>query len=105
MRVDAGTIPLPTLQPQPLRPQSPPSDAPMPVSGGSFAELLGNALQQVNEAQLAAQHAIQQVSTGDTDDLHDAIVAVETADLSLRLAAQVTQRALQAYQEIARMQI
>lgn len=105
MRVDAGTIPLPVSPPQPLRPELPVSDAPTPVARGGFAELLGNALQQVNEAQLAAQHAIQQVSTGDTDDLHDAIVAVETADLSLRLAAQVTQRALQAYQEIARMQI
>jgi len=105
VRIDAGTVPLPVIGPQSLRSALPAPDAATLDSGASFADLLGGALRRVNESQLAAQQAVERVGTGDAENLHDAIVAVETADLALRLTAQVTQRAVAAYQEIARMQI
>ncbi len=105
MRIDTGTVPLPVPGPQALRPAMPTADAAGPTSGASFADLLGNALRRVNDSQLVAHQAIERVSTGEAENLHDAIVAVETADLALRLTAGVTQRAVAAYQEIARMQI
>ncbi len=71
----------------------------------SFLELLRGALDRVNDAQQAADRAIAAVATGDAEDLHEAVIAVEQADLALRLTAQVTQRALEAYREVSRMQI
>ncbi|MGD9498024.1 MAG: flagellar hook-basal body complex protein FliE [Armatimonadota bacterium] len=117
MRIDSGTIPLPvrTID-SALGPGQLTGAAPVPVAarsgpeasagaGSSFADLLGQALRRVNEAQLAADLAVERVATGEAQNLHDAVVAVEIADLSLRLTAQVVQRGVQAYQEISRMQL
>lgn len=72
---------------------------------GDFADLLREALARVNETQQAADAAVERVATGQADDLHEAIIALETADLTLRLTAQVAQRGVEAYKEISRMQI
>ncbi len=115
MRVDTGTIPLPTLTvadaTTPLR-AGPAGPAAAGIAAGeeraegaNFAQLLVDALRRVNDTQMAADAAIERVATGEAENLHDAVLAVETADLSLRLTAQVTQRAIEAYREISRMQI
>lgn len=114
MRIDSSFIPVPIQQPST-------SGARLPVSGPqglpaggvahsgeervSFADVLREALDHVNEAQQQADAAVQRVATGEADDLHEAIIALEKADLTLRLTAQVTQRAVEAYKEISRMQI
>ncbi len=117
MRVDSGTIPLPvrnigdatrplrTTDAQPAPPLAERVGEAGGTDAGSFADLLRDALRRVNESQVAADLAVEQVATGEADDLHDAIIAVETADLALRLTAQVTQRAVEAYREISRMQL
>ncbi len=114
MRVDTGTIPLPVGSMSETPPVRAGGPAPTPAGtvggperagGASFAELLGDALRRVNEAQVAADAAIERVATGEAENLHDAVLAVEIADLSLRLTAQVTQRAVEAYREISRMQL
>ncbi len=73
--------------------------------GGSFTELLAKALRAVNALQQEADVATERVATGDAEDLHEAVIALEKADLALRLTAQVTQRAIEAYKEISRMQV
>lgn len=73
--------------------------------GVSFTDVLREALERVNAAQREADVEVGRVATGEADDLHEAIIALEKADLTLRLTAQVTQRAVQAYQEISRLQI
>jgi len=115
MRVDTGTIPLPVRTVSdattPLRANGP-GLTPAGTLGGadraegaSFAESLVDALRRVNDTQVAADVAIERVATGEAENLHDAVLAVETADLSLRLTAQVTQRAVEAYREISRLQL
>ncbi|MFP4248380.1 MAG: flagellar hook-basal body complex protein FliE [Armatimonadota bacterium] len=115
MRIDSSFIPVPIEQPAsggarvsvggPHGLTS--GGAPRTVDGDdvSFTDVLREALSRVNETQHNADAAVQQVATGEADDLHDAIIALEKADLTLRLTAQVTQRAVSAYQEISRMQL
>lgn len=114
MRIDSSFIPLPIRQ-------GDGSGAGLPVDrsrgltathrpsadgdGGSFADVLREALDHVNETQQQADQAVQRAATGQADDLHEAIIALEKADLTLRLTVQVTQRAVEAYREISRMQI
>lgn len=117
MRVDSGRISLPTPGADRTSFPRPVSDlgGPSPVTSslvdssrstaGGFADLLMKALEQVNGAQLAADRAVESVATGEADNLHDVIIAVETADLTLRLTAQITQRAVEAYREVSRMQL
>ncbi len=104
MRIDTGSIPLRVRRPETLELPAAPAARPEDADGG-FAAQLRHALEQVNETQQAADAALQDVATGDADDLHQAIIALETADLTLRLTTQVTQRAVEAYREISRMQL
>jgi flagellar hook-basal body complex protein FliE len=114
MRIDSSFVPLPIRQPDqsgarlPVnRPQGLPAGPARQTEGdsGNFADLLCEALDRVNETQKHADTAVQRVATGQADDLHEAIIALEKADLTLRLTAQVTQRAVEAYKEVSRMQI
>ncbi len=116
MRIDSEFIPLFTSQPSDAgrrvlaRPAEPSTlmeteGAPDRPEGGGFGDLLRDALARVNETQQTADAAVRRVATGDAESLHEAIIALEKADLALRLTAQVTQRAVEAYREVSRIQL
>lgn len=73
--------------------------------GDKFGEVLKNSIAEVNQAQVSADHAAQQIAAGETKDLHGAMIKLEEADISLRLMVQVRNKAVEAYQEIMRLQV
>lgn len=75
-----------------------------PASSG-FADTLKSMLTKVNEQQIAGDMAIQNMQSGDANHLHDVMIAVDKADVSLRMLVQIRNKALTAYEEIMRMQI
>lgn len=62
-------------------------------------------IQQVNQMQNTGEQAIQQLNTGKAESLHEVMIAVEEADISLKMLVQMRNKALQAYEEVMRMQI
>ncbi|HEX7098651.1 MAG TPA: flagellar hook-basal body complex protein FliE [Acidimicrobiia bacterium] len=70
-----------------------------------FEEGLGNALQSLSDAEKYADAVATDIATGGSSSVHDLMIATSKASLSLELAVQVRNRALEAYQEIMRMQI
>lgn len=115
MRIDSEFVPLivsvaddgarqPLARPRGVTTAAEPGDRPE-RPGGEFGDLLREALARVNATQQQADVAVRRVATGDADSLHEAIIALEKADLTLRLTAQVTQRAIEAYREVSRMQL
>ncbi|MBE9486502.1 MAG: flagellar hook-basal body complex protein FliE [Chloroflexi bacterium] len=84
---------------------SAPKTAPVQNISGKFAEALKGSIAEVNEAQLAADRAAEQIAAGETKNLHEAMIKLEEADISLRLMVQVRNKAVEAYQEIMRMQV
>lgn len=82
-----------------------PQSSPIQKVGDQFAEALKNSISDVNQKQVAADRAAEQVATGDSKNLHEAMIKMEEADISLRLMVQVRNKAVEAYQEIMRMQI
>jgi len=60
---------------------------------------------QVNNSQLKAEESLKSFSVGETESIHRVIIDVEEALLSLKFAAQVRNKAVEAYQEIMRMQV
>lgn len=83
------------------------SQSPRAAAGSqpSFGEVLGQALERVNGLLGEADTQAQRVATGETLDLHEAMVALAEADLALQLTTRVSQKAISAYQEISRMQV
>ena len=71
----------------------------------TFALLLQEAVEGVHRLQQDAATAVQQYTVGKAETLHDTMIAVEKADISLRLLMQVRNKAVEAYQEIMRMHI
>jgi flagellar hook-basal body complex protein FliE len=71
----------------------------------SFGKILTGMVSQVNEAQLSGDLAIERLQSGDAKHLHEVMIAVEEADVSLRMFVQLRNKALTAYEEIMRMQI
>ncbi len=75
------------------------------VSSAGFGDLMRDALNQVNQKQLEANEATHKLMTGEIEDLHQVMIATEQARLSLQLTTQVTNKVIEAYREISRMQI
>jgi flagellar hook-basal body complex protein FliE len=76
-----------------------------PPGGASFAETLSQAVQQVSDLQGQADTLATKVATGDLDNVHQAIIAMEKANLALELTVQVRNKAIEAYQELMRTQV
>lgn len=74
-------------------------------TGASFLETLQSQLGHTNETMLAADKASQDFAAGKGRDLHDVMIAMEKADLSLRTVTAVRNKVVEAYQEIMRMPV
>lgn len=74
-------------------------------AGPSFKETLQTALGEVNEAMKAADSATQKFASGQATSLHEVMIAMEKADLSLRTLSAVRNKVVDAYQEVMRMQV
>jgi flagellar hook-basal body complex protein FliE len=73
-------------------------------SSSGFAETLGGALQKVDAMQLDADAQAEKVALGG-GNLHEMSLALEKADVSMRLAMKVRNKLVEAYQEIMRMNV
>lgn len=85
-----------------VAPRMPVASAP---AGGDFMRQVAQGLQQVNETLLASQSDLQRVALGETANLHQVLVRLEESRISLQLMLQVRNRALEAYQDVMRMQV
>jgi len=70
-------------------------------SGNFFEELVG----KVNDLQSQADTKIKNMATGESRELHEVMIAVEKANISFQFLTQVRNKAVEAYQEIMRMQL
>ena len=71
----------------------------------AFADLLRGAVGQVNQLQQEADGAARHFAVGAGSSIHDTMIALEKADLAMRLMIQVRNKAIEAYHEVMRMQI
>jgi flagellar hook-basal body complex protein FliE len=74
-------------------------------STAGFGDMLTSMMSKVNESQNNGDQAIVKLQSGEARHLHEVMIAVEEADVSLRMLVQMRNKALTAYEEIMRMQI
>lgn len=72
--------------------------------GSGFAELAADALRGANQAQNEAQAQAKAFAAGE-GDVVETLLALSRADLSLRFVVSLRNRALEAYNEIMRLQV
>ncbi|MVO99163.1 flagellar hook-basal body complex protein FliE [Paenibacillus lutrae] len=70
-----------------------------------FSSFLNNAINGLNGDQQAVDKLNQQFAKGELSDVHQLMIASEKASLGLEFTVQVRNKAMEAYQEIMRMQL
>ena len=72
---------------------------------GQFAAWFSQQLTQVNQQLQTADHGVQQLAAGDASNLHQVMINLEQAKLSMQLVMQVRNHLLDAYHELLQMQV
>ena len=75
------------------------------VGNVDFKDFLIESIEKVNADQLYAEKMDQALILGETDNLHDVMIASQKAELSLSFAVEVRNKILEAYKEILRIQM
>jgi len=76
-----------------------------PEEGTRFGALLKDAISTVNDLSKQSNREVEKIITGETDDLHTAVIAMQRADVSFQMMMQVRNKIVQAYQEVLRMPV
>lgn len=71
----------------------------------AFKDLLKSAISEVNDAQLKSDAATELLARGGNIDLHEVMITAQKASITLQTALQIRNKAVEAYQEIMRMQV
>lgn len=87
-------------------PVAPPLVGAPPVStGGVFGNAVERFVADTNMQQVQADQAVERLATGQSDSVHETMLALAKADLSLRVFVEVRNKVIDAYQEVMRMQM
>ncbi len=106
MPVDAITAAGPEWQI--AMPEAGPADGAAPVAGddgGSFGGMLADRIGDLGALQTEAAAQSQALATGQAEDASQVVMAVERAQLSMQLAAQMRDKSVEAFHEIFRTQV
>jgi flagellar hook-basal body complex protein FliE len=70
-------------------------------AGKFFSELVS----KVNDLSVQSDKSIQALASGENKNLHEVMIAMEKASISFQFMSSVRNKALEAYQEVMRMQV
>jgi flagellar hook-basal body complex protein FliE len=90
-----------------LQQQAPPEAKPGGPAAGetSFKDTLQGFLEEVNSLQQNADETTRRLLSGDLENLHQVMLAMEEANTSFQLMMEMRNKILEAYREVMRMQV
>lgn len=71
----------------------------------SFADVINDALNKVNDLQVQSSNMTDDFLTGKSDNIHSVMIAGSKSDLALQMTLQVRNKVMDAYKEIMNMQV
>lgn len=74
-------------------------------SAGEFQNMLSDAIDAADQTDAIDQLGTAGLLAGDTNNLHEAVIESEKADIALRLTVQIRNKVVDAYNEVMRMQV
>jgi flagellar hook-basal body complex protein FliE len=97
------SLPIASVGPAPVSlPGASPSTPATP--SGAFGDSLAQLVNSTESTSTEANQAVSRMLDG-TGEVHDAMIALQRAELSLQLTVQVRNKLVQAYQDIMRMPV
>ena len=75
------------------------------AKSGGMAKTFESLLKEVNEQQLEADRKQTEFLTSPNKDIHGTMIAMEKADVSMKMMLQVRGKLISAYEEVMRMQV
>lgn len=74
-------------------------------NGVSFKDTLGGFVNDVNEMQVKADNAIEGFASGEITNIHEVMISMKKAEMSFQFLMETRNKLVDAYKEVARMQI
>jgi flagellar hook-basal body complex protein FliE len=74
-------------------------------TGKTFGEFLTESIGKVNSIQQDANVAMEKLASGESQNLHETLLAVEKAEIAFKTMNQIRTKVIDAYREIMKMQI
>lgn len=74
-------------------------------SGPGFEDALVKSMKEVNQLQLKSNTAVEELSAGRNSNIHETLIALQKAEISFKMMAQVRNKVVSAYQEVMRMSV
>lgn len=71
----------------------------------NFANTFKVAIENLNEIQAESDKMTERLAAGEAQDLHQVMITAQKASITLETTVQIQQKAIDAYNEIMRMQI
>lgn len=96
INISSGSFPLPLKQV---------AENPVERASTGFGQIIKETISKTIEAEAQGDKAIESLASGQAKNLHEVMISVEKADISLKMLVQFRNKALQAYEEVMRMQI
>ena len=81
------------------------SNATGPMKGAGFTNFLEKAVGEVDSKLKSAEAEKTQVLTGETTNLHQAVIAMQEAGVAFSLMIEVRNKLVESYQELMRIQV
>ena len=76
-----------------------------PSTADSAGKFFSELVSKVNDIQIQSDKAIQGLASGENKNLHEVMISMEKASISFQFMSSVRNKALEAYQEVMRMQV
>ena len=75
------------------------------AGGAGFSNFIERAIGEVDSKLQAAEGEKTKVLTGETNNLHQAVIAMQEANVAFSLMVEVRNKLVEGYQELMRMQV
>lgn len=99
------TIAAITFLPALSLPMPPVAESAAVAPSSQFANLFTQQISQLNDQLVGADLDVQRLAAGDASNLHQVMINLEQAKLSMQLVIQVRNHLLDAYHELMQMQM
>lgn len=73
-------------------------------SSPSFGDMINGLVDYVDDKQKTSQDEVQKVLTGESDNLHQAMISMQEASVSMDLLIEVRNKLVESYKELTSMQ-